>query len=128
VDDADKRTRGGSMRSTRWKEVVATAALAGGIRPLEGPVALDVLLILPRPARHYRGRKRELAPDAPAWPTVKPDALKLCRAVEDALTGIAYRDDAQIVEERIRKVYAADGRTGAVVWIVPVSGGPPTLR
>jgi Holliday junction resolvase RusA-like endonuclease len=36
---------------------------------------------------------------------VKPDVLKLARAVEDALTGILYRDDAQIVTEVLRKRY-----------------------
>ena len=35
-----------------------------------------------------------------------PDVLKLARAVEDALSGVCYSDDALIVEEALRKVWA----------------------
>lgn len=44
-------------------------------------------------------------------PTVKPDADKLGRALLDALTGVAYIDDAQVVWLRIRKTYGPDPRT-----------------
>lgn len=40
------------------------------------------------------------------WPTSKPDLLKLARGVEDALTGIVYEDDAQIVFETMRKQWS----------------------
>ena len=36
--------------------------------------------------------------------------LKLARAVEDALTGIVWRDDAQIVDEQLSKVYGEPAR------------------
>ena len=36
-----------------------------------------------------------------------PDVLKLARGVEDALTGIVWRDDAQIVNESLNKVVGA---------------------
>jgi Holliday junction resolvase RusA-like endonuclease len=42
---------------------------------------------------------------APEWPVARPDALKLARAAEDALTGIVWADDAQIVVERLGKVF-----------------------
>lgn len=29
--------------------------------------------------------------------TVKPDLDKLCRTVLDALTGVAYKDDSQVI-------------------------------
>ena len=54
---------------------------------------------------------------APAWPTVKPDATKLWRSTEDGLTGVLWRDDARIVCQLVRKVYAEDGRTGAAVKV-----------
>jgi crossover junction endodeoxyribonuclease RusA len=37
--------------------------------------------------------------------TVKPDPDKLLRAVLDALTGIAYEDDAQVIQATVCKEY-----------------------
>jgi len=48
--------------------------------------------------------------------------LKLARAVEDALTGVIWADDAQIVDEVIRKRY---GRPCLQIWIRPVASGIP---
>jgi len=41
-----------------------------------------------------------------ARPAVAPDIDKLLRAVSDALTGVGYMDDAQIVEVYASKIYA----------------------
>lgn len=38
--------------------------------------------------------------------TVKPDIDKLARAILDALTNHAYRDDSQVISLTLRKVYA----------------------
>lgn len=40
-------------------------------------------------------------------PVVKPDLDKLVRATGDALTGVIYHDDAQVVEITARKLYGA---------------------
>ena len=39
-------------------------------------------------------------------PTKKPDVDNLAKAVCDALNGIAYKDDAQVCELFVRKLYA----------------------
>ena len=57
-------------------------------------VQLGTSFIMRRP-RNRRGRDCD----------VKPDGDKLHRAVGDALTGILYRDDAQIVAGSYRKWY-----------------------
>jgi Holliday junction resolvase RusA-like endonuclease len=44
-------------------------------------------------------------------PVVKPDIDKLTRALLDALTHVAYHDDAQVVTLECVKVYGADART-----------------
>ena len=43
-------------------------------------------------------------------PLKKPDSSNILKAVEDALNGIAYHDDAQIVESRICRYYSEDPR------------------
>jgi Holliday junction resolvase RusA-like endonuclease len=77
------------------RHAIAAAALEAGCRPIDGPVAITVTAYM------LRGKtvKRE-------YPTVAPDADKLLRLVGDALTGVAYNDDKQIVEATVRKLYS----------------------
>lgn len=104
-----------SARSRPWKALVADAAVEnipsvnGARRLLQGPLKLSVTFYLPRPKGHFGARG--LKPSAPIYPTVKPDVTKLLRAVEDALTGIVWRDDAQIVSQFAQKVYGEPART-----------------
>jgi crossover junction endodeoxyribonuclease RusA len=91
-----------------WSERVAWAARAAGIRPAAKPAAVRLSLVFEfqRP-RAARGR-----PDH----TVKPDIDKCERAALDALTGIAYEDDSQVVGfDVLEKRYAADGEPGRTV-------------
>lgn len=77
------------------------------LQPFDGPIRLIVEFRLPRPKGHYRTGKNasELRPGAPPFPTTKPDATKLLRGLEDALTGIVWKDDSQIVTQIVRKRY-----------------------
>lgn len=97
-----------------WKQEVAGAALEAmkDRQLITGPVALTLTFVRARPKGHFRtGRHGSLLrPSAPLWPVTKPDATKLLRAVEDALTGIVYRDDAQIVEQHVYKEYGLPER------------------
>lgn len=43
-------------------------------------------------------------------PSVKPDADKLLRAIFDALTGVAYADDSQVVSVTLTKAYGPSER------------------
>lgn len=85
--------------------------------PLLGPVSLEIEFYLPRPAYHHIGNKKTnpLREDAPTYHDKSPDALKLARAVEDALSGVVYGDDKQIAEERLTKKYSE--KTGAKIRI-----------
>jgi len=63
----------------------------------------------PRPASHYgiKAGISYLKPTAPIEPISSRvgDLDKLCRAILDALTGVAYLDDRQVVELDARKAY-----------------------
>jgi Holliday junction resolvase RusA-like endonuclease len=105
-----------------WKAAVADfAARAHTSAPLEGPLRLEIVFQVLRPKGHFGSGKNasRLKASAPAYPTVKPDVTKLVRSTEDALTGILWRDDAQVVEQVASKVYAE--RTGAEVRVVPLA-------
>lgn len=108
-----------SKRSKPWQAAVSAAAgeAMRGAPPLAGALYLNLAFTMTRPRGHYgTGRNGEtVKPSAPTYPTVKPDATKLARAVEDALTGIVWRDDAQVVLQEIWKSY---GPTAGVVITV----------
>jgi crossover junction endodeoxyribonuclease RusA len=52
------------------------------------------------------------------YPSVKPDLSKLVRSTEDAMTGILYADDAQVVEFSVRKHYGTPERVEVTATII----------
>lgn len=101
-----------NQKSRAWKDLVSQEAgkIADGL--LEGPLWLEALFYRPRPAGHFgKGRNAGvLKSSAPSHPATRPDATKLLRAVEDALTGVLYRDDAQIVHQVVAKKWGEPAR------------------
>ena len=52
------------------------------------------------------------------YPSVKPDLDKLIRSLCDAMTGVIYTDDAQIVEFNVRKRYGSPERVEVAATIL----------
>jgi Holliday junction resolvase RusA-like endonuclease len=79
--------------------------------PVDVALAAEFVFVRSRQGAQMRsGRSAGVVKD---WavgrrPVERPDALKLARAAEDALTGVLWLDDSQIVDERISKVYGDD--------------------
>ena len=97
-----------------WMSKITTIASAAYDHPPhEGALAMTVTFHMPRPKGHYgTGRNADtLKPVAPTRPTGKPDLDKMLRAVKDALEGVVYRNDSQIVDVAARKVYGDPGAT-----------------
>ncbi len=88
---------------------------------ITGPLKLELSFRLPRPKSHYRTGKHsdELRPDSPTFHTSKPDTTKLIRGVEDACTGLIWKDDAQIAIQHAVKVYADNRELGCFIRITP---------
>jgi len=94
-----------SAKVKPYRATVALAARQAWNRPPTGKaVYVRVAFTFTRPKSHFtaKGAIRNGAPDFPG----KPDTDKLCRAVLDALTGVAYVDDAQVVWLEATKNYA----------------------
>jgi crossover junction endodeoxyribonuclease RusA len=108
--------------SRDWKCDVQRAAQEKANGILSMPLALEITFYMPRPKSHYRTGKHAgtLRNDAPDFHTTKPDATKLIRGVEDALTSIIWKDDSQIAMQLVRKRYA-DGTPGASIRILEIS-------
>lgn len=102
-------------RLKAWTVLARNAALAAGVQQTTQPVGVVCFFYFERPKFH-RG-VRGLRPSAPRWHVVKPDVDKLARAVLDALTGIAYYDDSQVVDIICQKYFADANPEGAGVRI-----------
>lgn len=109
------------QRNKDWRSVVslrgseAMAGVGGGL--FSGPLHVSMVFYMPRPSGHF-GRMGTPRNGAPEWPITRPDALKLTRSTEDALTGIIWNDDAQTVVLDIQKRYAsALSPAGCVVTV-----------
>jgi len=88
--------------------------------PVDGEVVMVIDFTFARPKSHYlpansKRKERELREDAPAYVIGKPDLDKLIRAVGDALTGYAYKDDAQVVQVVAHKRWGEAARTHITV-------------
>lgn len=109
-----------------WRHAVTLAAVQRGAKPLSGNVAMTAEYILSRPKGHFGTGKNasKLKPSAPYWVGVKPDLSKIQRSTEDALTKVAYDDDARIVSLVTFKRYAAVGELPGVVVTVAQAPDP----
>lgn len=96
-----------------WQAEVRSAARDAYDGPLlEGPLAIEIREYRVRPKGHFRTNgELSAAGQRTPYPTSKPDCLKIARGVEDALTGVVYRDDAQIVCEAITKAWGDSEHT-----------------
>jgi Holliday junction resolvase RusA-like endonuclease len=122
-----------SKKVKPWREAVAEAATEALYRlppaqrlafPLAGPLQAEMVFTLKPPARIPVERYVGGVP----YPAAYPDTSKLVRSTEDALTGLLWGDDAQVVRYTlVEKLYlgtpGALEWTGATVRVWPI-GGP----
>ncbi len=92
-----------------YKTRVASAANNAywGVEPLTGPVEVEILAVFGRPQCRVWKRK----PMPRTRKIGKPDFDNVAKAVCDALTGVVWRDDAQITDAWIRKREASGDET-----------------
>lgn len=81
-----------------WRSAIALSAKAAGAKPHTEPVEIDLVFRMARPRTVTRSE-----------PSVAPDLDKLVRAVLDALTAVAYRDDGQVTRITATKEYGTPG-------------------
>ena len=84
---------------------VAQRAMKGKV-PIRGAVELELVFFMEPPKTMPKDR---------IHPSVRPDRDKLERGVMDALSGIVYIDDAQVVDGSVRKRYPLPGDSAGVI-------------
>lgn len=82
-------------------QVAASKAYAGA--PLQGPLSLSLLLLLPRP----KSLCWKTRPMPRQYHQGRPDADNFAKSVKDALNQILWRDDGQISHLDVLKFIAA---------------------
>lgn len=108
------------QKTVSFEAAVAHAARAVmGPVVLDGPLRLDILLVLPRPGRLMR----KADPAGLVYAPKKPDRDNMEKAVMDGMKS-CWRDDAQVVCGEPVKVYAEkNGRPRTMVRVEVLDEG-----
>jgi Holliday junction resolvase RusA-like endonuclease len=111
------------IESVNFKELVGYTALQ--YRPkelLDGPltVTLDICRLIPK---RFSKKDTQDAIAGRKRPITKPDSSNYLKGVEDALNGVIWKDDSQIVTLIVRKWYGV--RPGTFIKIEPCEHEAP---
>ena len=94
-------------KTRTYETLIKDAAIEamGTSEPLETPVTLYLYIRVPIPKSHSK-KKVEACLNGLDQPIKKPDASNILKSVEDGMNGIVYKDDSQIVNLHVTKVYS----------------------
>jgi Holliday junction resolvase RusA-like endonuclease len=122
--DIRGKRRVGQAGSHRFKPTVdrrgenAIAAQARQVAPPApwgGAVGLHALIRVSVPPSWPQARQQAALAGAER-PTGKPDWDNTGKLIADALNGVIWRDDAQVVDAQVVKVYAPEAGADVTVW------------
>ena len=98
-----------------YVKLLATQAMREqGFTMIDGPCCLDILAFFEVPKSKSK-KFREAALADQERPTKKPDADNIIKAIQDALNGLVYKDDAYIVRLACQKFYSDNPRVEVFV-------------
>ena len=92
-------------KSREYKGYVKDFARHGEFEPLEGAICMLAVFYRSIP-KSWSNKKQAEAQAMEIMPTSRPDADNYIKAVKDALNGILYKDDSQIVLPIPLKAYS----------------------
>lgn len=95
-------------KTAAYEGLVAHAAQQAmkGHEPLEGALVVEALCFKLPPAS-WSNKRKQAALIGEIRPTGKPDGDNIAKAIGDGGNGVVWRDDAQIVDWRVVKLYGA---------------------
>ena len=96
-------------KTAAWEEKVKSAAKQGmgDTPPLETPVSVYGYFGLSVPSSHSKKRTTACLEGREA-PSKKPDLDNMAKAVLDAMNGVVFKDDSQIINLHLKKVYSIE--------------------
>jgi crossover junction endodeoxyribonuclease RusA len=108
-----------NKKTKPWRQEIAGAAVAAMEKDLLGCAGKNVPFRL---SVTFHFQKPKSVKKTVLEKVTKPDIDKLIRSVLDALTGIVWSDDSQVVEILARKKF---GQPGVDIRIDEIGGLPP---
>ena len=95
-------------KTRNYESLIKEAAIEamGSSEPLETPVTLYLYIRAPIP-KSLPKKRIEACLNGLEKPIKKPDASNVLKSVEDAMNGVVYKDDSQIVNIHVTKVYCS---------------------
>ncbi|MCM1513361.1 MAG: RusA family crossover junction endodeoxyribonuclease [Oxalobacter formigenes] len=99
-----------------YENAVKTAAMQamGGRKPYGGTCEIHIMAAFPIPKSWPESKKRQARLDR-IHPAKKPDLDNVMKTVCDALNGIVWKDDAQVVRAHVTKCYDDNPRVEVTV-------------
>jgi Holliday junction resolvase RusA-like endonuclease len=83
--------------------------------PMAGPARMTLSIWL----MESKETQRKLRRGINVYPTIKPDISNVLKSIEDALNGLAYVDDKQLVWVEVVKAYSNKPRVEVIVKELP---------
>ena len=95
-------------KTRNYETLIKEAAIEamGASEPLETPINLYLYIRAPIP-KSLSKKRLEACLNGLEKPIKKPDASNVLKSVEDAMNGVVYKDDSQIVNIHVTKVYCS---------------------
>ena len=95
-------------KTRNYEALIKEAAIQamGSNEILETPVNLYLYIRAPIP-KSLSKKRLEACLNGLEKPIKKPDASNVLKSVEDAMNGVVYKDDSQIVNIHVTKVYSS---------------------
>lgn len=114
-------------KTREYETLIAMCYRMKGGKLFEGYIQLDITALYPLPKSMSKADKQravlgELLPDK------KPDGDNIEKAVADALNGVAYEDDRQIVSASWKKRYAPDSEHAGLLITLANYTSPEQIK
>ena len=102
-----------TVNQEAYIKMLAATAMRG-LAPLIGPLEATFSISVAIP-KSFTGEKRKRIEEGKLFPTSKPDIDNVVKLLCDAMNGVVYGDDMQIVDLFVSKAYAEAGSTTVMV-------------
>lgn len=96
-------------KTKMYEEKIASAARLQMYphEPLETPLSITLIFHIGVPKSYSKKRTTDCL-TGKEWPTKKPDVDNVAKAFLDAMNGIVYKDDVQVIRLHVYKKYSID--------------------